>query len=77
MGISDEIRIRNLSYCKPDLTRTQVEMGSLRDSAKIFSETIAGLCHDSRETVLAHTHLETALMWAIADLARNEPKESE
>lgn len=77
MGISDEIRIRNLSYCKPRLDETLDDMGHLRDAARDFSNEIAGICHDSRETALAHTHLETALMWAIADLARNEPKESE
>ena len=75
MGLPDDIRIRNLSYCKPQLQETQDKMGQLRARAQEFSNEIAFLCSDSRETSLAHTHLETALMWAIADLARNEPKE--
>jgi hypothetical protein len=44
----------------------------IRDSARNFAEHIDGRCPDSREKSLAITHLEEAVMWANASIARNE-----
>ena len=42
----------------------------LRSSAKVLANVINGLCPDSRETSLAMTHLEEAVFWANAAIAR-------
>lgn len=45
-------------------------IGSLRSSAKAFAHMIASTCPDGREKSLALTHVETALMYAVASIAR-------
>jgi hypothetical protein len=45
---------------------------AIRDEAKRFAETIVELTPDSREQSLAITHLETAVMYANAAIARRE-----
>lgn len=44
----------------------------LRDHARELAEHIDAECPDSREKSLAITHLEEAVMWANAAIARNE-----
>lgn len=44
----------------------------LRDTAKLFAELINELCPESREKALAFTHVEDAVMWANASIARRE-----
>lgn len=44
----------------------------LRDEAKSLANLIDGYAPDSREKSLAITHLEQAVMWANAAIARNE-----
>lgn len=44
----------------------------LRDAARNFAEQINDRCPDSCEKSLAITHLEEAVMWANASIARNE-----
>jgi hypothetical protein len=44
----------------------------LRDTAKGMAELIIRLCPPSRERSVALTHLETAIFWANAAIARNE-----
>ncbi len=44
----------------------------LRQNARIFAEHIIRMCPPSRETSLALTNLEQAIMWANASIARNE-----
>ena len=43
-----------------------------RSKAKELAYLIDGLCPTSREQSTAMTHLETAVMWANAAIARNE-----
>ena len=43
----------------------------LRSMALDFARAIDGECPDSREKSLAITHLEDAVMWANASIARN------
>jgi hypothetical protein len=45
----------------------------VRAEALKFAEKINELCPDSREKSLAITHLEDAVMWANASIARNKP----
>lgn len=45
---------------------------TLRDTARNFALEIAALTPRSREQALALTHLETAIMFANAAIARNE-----
>jgi hypothetical protein len=45
---------------------------TLRSQAKELAYAIDGACPDSREKSLALTHLEEAVMWANASIARNE-----
>lgn len=44
----------------------------IRSEALGFSEVLNRLCPESREKSLAMTHLEDAVMWANAAIARNE-----
>jgi hypothetical protein len=44
----------------------------IRDAAKDFAAVIDDHAPDSREKSLAMTHLEQAVMWANAGIARNE-----
>lgn len=43
----------------------------IREKSKELALLIDKLCKDSRERSTAHTHLETAVMWANAAIARN------
>ena len=45
---------------------------TIRDRAHDYAATINELAPDSREKSLALTHLEDAVMWANAAIARNE-----
>ena len=45
---------------------------AIRDQAKELATLIATACPGSRERSLAFTHLENAVMWANASIARNE-----
>jgi hypothetical protein len=49
-----------------------VRYGEIRAGAKQLAHTIDELAPDSREKSLAITHLEEAVMWANAAIARNE-----
>lgn len=44
----------------------------LRQATKALAERFDAMCPDSREKSLALTHLEEAVMWANAAIARNE-----
>jgi hypothetical protein len=46
---------------------------ALRASARLFAMAIVSNTPESREQSVALTHLETAVMWANAAIARNEP----
>lgn len=50
----------------------QIRYEMIRDRALNFAEFIDEKCPDSREKSLALTHLENAVMWANASIARNE-----
>lgn len=45
---------------------------TLRDHGRVLAEAIAQYTPTSREQALALTHLEQAVMWANAAIARNE-----
>ena len=45
----------------------------IRDAGHSLARLIDGHTPDSREKSLAITHLEQAIMWANAGIARNEP----
>jgi hypothetical protein len=45
---------------------------AIRDDALAMAMNIDTRCPDSREKSLALTHLEDAVMWANASIARNE-----
>lgn len=45
---------------------------AIRNKAKELAELIDRECPASREQSVAFTHLETAVMWANAAIARNE-----
>ena len=44
----------------------------IRDKAKELAEMFDSLCPDSRERSIAHTQLETAVMWANSAISRNQ-----
>jgi hypothetical protein len=44
----------------------------IRDAARLFASEIVRLSPESRERTQAITHIECAVMWANAGIARNE-----
>lgn len=44
----------------------------IRAAAKIFAQVIVEQSHPSREREFAISHIESAVMWANAGIARNE-----
>jgi len=44
---------------------------AIRAKAKELAEMVEALCPPSREQSVAFTHIETAVMWANASIARN------
>jgi hypothetical protein len=62
---------RRFIYHAPKLDqRKRYEM--IRKFAYEYAKDIEDICPDSREKSLAITHLEMAVMWANASIARNE-----
>jgi len=56
----------------PPKNDQQIRYEMLRDRARNLAGFIDEKCPDSREKSLAITHLEDAVMWANASIARNE-----
>ena len=63
-----EIETR-FTYHKPKEGQAET-YGLIRDNAKSFALIIDAHCPESREKSLAITHLEDAVMWANAAIAR-------
>lgn len=61
---------RNFTYHPPKGNQPQL-YEEIRNNAKELALFINDVCPDSREKSLALTHLETAVMWANAAIARN------
>jgi hypothetical protein len=67
---ADELAVR---FTTRRLTGTQSgRHETIRAGAALFADTILDLTPDSREQALAITHLEQAVMWANAAIARRE-----
>lgn len=62
---------RNFTYHAPKPGQPE-KYTQLRDKAKEFAYLLDSLCPQSRERSIAFTHLETAVMWANAAIARGE-----
>lgn len=62
------------AYHRPEFQETMDAMGVLRDAFWVTANEVVERCPVSREMSLALTHLDEANMWAIAALARHEPK---
>ncbi len=58
------------TYHKPE-GDDQAKYTALRAKAKELAELIQEVCPSSREQSLAHTNLQTAVMWANASISRN------
>lgn len=61
----------NFTYHAPKADQP-AKYGDIRDEAKKLAHLINRHCPESREKSVAITHLETAVMWANAAIARNE-----
>lgn len=60
----------NFKYHAPKPGQAEMYV-TLRDKGKELAYLIDTLCPKSRETALALTNLEQAIMWANASIARN------
>jgi hypothetical protein len=65
---ADEIDIR-FTYHSPTPEQIPKYTG-IRAEAAVFARIIEALCPESREKSLALTHLDEAVMWANASIAR-------
>lgn len=63
--------VNRFTYHPPKATQPQ-RYEDIRKDALEFAYTVDALCPDSREKSLAMTHLEDAVFWANASIARNE-----
>lgn len=70
MGKAEQIE-NNFMYHTPKGNQ-QERYEKIRGKGKEFAYLIQGSCRDSRESSLALTKLEEAVMWANAAIARNE-----
>lgn len=61
-------------YARPEYQETMDAMSDLRDAFNALAHAVVNLCPVSREQSLALTKLDEANMFAIASLARHEPK---
>lgn len=61
----------NFIYHAPKEGQTE-KYQEIRDKLKEAAYLINASCPESREKSLAFTHLENAMMWANASIARNE-----
>jgi hypothetical protein len=59
------------TYHNPESDGQVQKYKDIRQTAKQFAELLNELCPDSREKLLAITHLEEVVMWANASIARN------
>ena len=66
----EEIKTR-FTYHSPKDGQTE-KYEAIRELAKNFAEFINDVCPEFRETSLAMTNLEQAVMWANASIARRE-----
>ena len=57
----------------PPSTEQIQSYGLIRNTARSFAELLQRLCPQSRELSLAMTHIEQAVMWANAAIARRSP----
>lgn len=71
-GITMTLDLDNIYTYHAPKTGQPHRYEAIRDKAKELAEVIEYLCPDSREKSVAFTHLETAVMWANAAIARNE-----
>lgn len=60
----------NFTYHGPKPGQPEIYT-TLREKAKELAYLLAELCPESRERSVAMTHLETAVFWANASIARN------
>lgn len=71
MGITDSEIETRFTYHKPKGDQPE-RYEKLREAAKSFARLVADSCPDSREASLAMTHIEEAVMWANAAIARRD-----
>ncbi len=64
-------KIENNFMCHVPKPGQLEQYEKIRDKGKEFAYLITELCPQSREQSVALTHLETAVMWANAAIARN------
>jgi hypothetical protein len=64
----------NYTYHRPPAEIVPV-FQAIREKAKELALLIDASCPDTRERSIAHTHIETAVMWANAAIARQYPAE--
>lgn len=68
----DSADLSNRFTYHPPKNEQSVRYSAIRGMAYDFAEFLNQQCPDSREKSLAITHLEDAVMWANAAIARNE-----
>lgn len=69
--ITDEELTKRFTYHAPILDQPE-RYAMIRSKARTFGEMLVDLTPASREQSLALTHLEEAVFWANAAIARNE-----
>lgn len=62
----------NIYTYHPPFGAQPAKYEQLRAKAKELAKLYEELCPESRELSIAHTELESSLMWANASIARNE-----
>lgn len=68
----DDTELKRRFTCHPPRGDQKERYEEIRERAYALAYNLDKLCPDSREKSLAMTHLEEAVMWANASIARNE-----
>lgn len=63
---------KRFTYHAPKNDIVKGKYDGIRNEAKEYAKLLIKICPESRELSVALTHLETAVMWANASIARNE-----
>jgi hypothetical protein len=71
MPLQDEEMETRFTYHAPKGDQTK-KYEIIREMAKTFATLLSNICPDCRETSLAFTKIEEAVMWANAAIARRK-----
>lgn len=72
MPVTEADLNKRFDYHKPETQKVAIDHEAVRRSCKELAAQIVDIVPEGREQSLALTHVEEAMMWANAGIARNQ-----